>query len=131
MHTWAPCFETTDWSQLDTLYRALATLDPSPIVALNHAVVLGELHGPQAALTLIDALAPTLPHYGPLHATRAELLTRLDRPAEAMSAYAHALEHANSRAEHRLLERLAAALAARGGVSPIPLPARPKSQPRP
>ena len=111
VHTWAPSLEATDWAQLDLLYGALAALDPSPIVALNHAVVLGEMRGPAAALARVDALLPALADYGPLHATRAELLARLDRPGEAAAAYAHAVRLAQNPAERRLLTRLAAAVA--------------------
>ena len=69
----------TDWSQIVALYDQLARLDPSPIVALNRAIAVAELDGPEVALAEVDRLKDTLTGYHAFHATRAELLRRLGR----------------------------------------------------
>ncbi len=95
----------TDWSQIVALYDQLARIDPSPIVALNRAIAVGELDGPDAALTIIDGLTPSLASYHSFHATRAELLRRLGRDADARAAYASAIDLAGNSAETAYLER--------------------------
>jgi RNA polymerase sigma-70 factor, ECF subfamily len=75
----------TDWTQILALYDQLVRLDPSPVVALNRAVVVAELHGPAAALRLVDSLPLT--GYYLHHAIRADLLDRLGRAAEARDAF--------------------------------------------
>ena len=64
--------EETDWSQIVALYDQLLAVAPTPVVALNRAVAIGEVHGPAAALALVDEL--DLDKYYPFHATRADLL---------------------------------------------------------
>jgi len=100
--------EPQDWPQLTALYGELARLTDSPVVELNRAVAIAESGDPEAALALVDDLDLDTYHY--LHATRAELLRRLDRPEEARSAYKRALALVHSDAERRFLERRLAAL---------------------
>ena len=103
VHTAADEFQDTDWSALDMLYRRLYEIHPAPVVALNHAVVTAELDGPEAALTAIEGLP--LQEYHALHVTRAELLRRAGRFAEAHTAYTRAIELAGNPAEIRHLTR--------------------------
>jgi RNA polymerase sigma-70 factor (ECF subfamily) len=89
VHTTARTSADTDWSQIAALYAQLLVLSPSPVVALNRAIALAELDGPAVGLAEVDKLS--LSGYHPWHATRAELLRRLDRPEEARAAYDAAL----------------------------------------
>jgi RNA polymerase sigma-70 factor, ECF subfamily len=91
-----------DWRQLAALYGELARRTDSPVVRLNEAAALAEAGDVEAALALVDRLE--LDHYHYLHATRAELLRRLDRHEEARAAYERALELVHSDAERRFLE---------------------------
>ena len=100
VHTSAMDVRDTDWSQVVTLYDRLARIDPSPIVALNRAVALAELDGPEVALAEVDRL--DLSGY---HATRADLLRRLGRSADARAAYEKAIELAGNTAEVAYLTR--------------------------
>jgi RNA polymerase sigma-70 factor (ECF subfamily) len=100
--------EPQDWPQLAALYGELARLTGSPVVELNRAVALAEAGEVEAALGLVERLALDRYHY--LHATRAELLRRLDRVEEAHAAYERALELVHSDAERRFLERRLAEL---------------------
>lgn len=90
VHTDAPRFEDTDWSQVVALYDQLLAVAPSPVVALNRAVAIGELTGPRAALELVEDL--DLDGYQPLHATRADLLRRLGDVDAARAEYERAAE---------------------------------------
>ena len=103
VHTSAMDARDTDWSQVVTLYDQLARIDPSPIVALNRAVALAELDGPEVALAVVDRLS--LRGYHAFHATRADLLRRLGRSAEARAAYEKAIELAGNSAEVAYLTR--------------------------
>ena len=96
--------EQTDWSQILALYDQLLEMAPTPVVALNRAVALGEVHGPAAALALVDGLAE-LDQYYLFHATRADLLWRLGRHHEAKPAYARAAALAPTDAERQFLAR--------------------------
>ncbi len=87
VHTSAGSVLDTDWSQIVALYDLLVRLDPSPIVALNRAVAIGETRGPAPALAIVDGLDDALAGYAPYHVTRADLLRRIGRPAEARAAY--------------------------------------------
>jgi RNA polymerase sigma-70 factor, ECF subfamily len=97
----------TDWTEIAALYRELARMAPSPVVELNRAVAVAMADGPEAGLRLVEALEASgaLPGYHLLAATRADLLRRLDRPAEAAAAYREALELAATDAERRYLTR--------------------------
>ncbi len=93
----------TDWAQIVQLYDQLLTLDPSPIVALNRAVAVAEVDGPEAALALVDEL--DLDRYHLFHAIRANLLVRLGRTAEAAHAYDAAIARTENAAEREFLQR--------------------------
>src|SRR5919206_1857238 len=103
VHTDAPTASDTDWSQVLALYDQLTRLDPSPIVALNRAVAVAELDGPDVALALVDRLPLT--GYHPWHATRADLLRRLGRSAVAKEAYDAAIAATQNSAERAYLSR--------------------------
>ena len=89
-HTLAPTAGQTDWAAVLSWYDVLLTVHDTPVVRLNRAVAVGERHGPAAALAELDAL-PGLRDYPLWHATRAELLARCDRTAEARAAFDAAL----------------------------------------
>jgi RNA polymerase sigma-70 factor (ECF subfamily) len=105
VHTSARDTRDTDWSQVVALYDQLVRLDPSPIVALNRAIALAELDGPQVALAAVDRLEDKLAGYHPYHATRADLLRRLGHSREARAAYDRAIELAGNTAETTVLTR--------------------------
>jgi RNA polymerase sigma-70 factor, ECF subfamily len=106
LHTGDP----PDWPQLAALYGELARATGSSVVELNRAVAIAEAGDVDAALELIEELELDRYHY--LHATRADLLRRLDRVDEARAAYERALELVRSDAERRFLERRVAELPA-------------------
>jgi RNA polymerase sigma-70 factor (ECF subfamily) len=108
VHTWARDPRDTDWSQVVALYDHLVLIDPSPIVALNRAVAIGELDGPEVALALLDRL--DLDGYHAFHASRAEMLRRLGRSIEAGAAYERAIALAGNSAETAYLTRRRAEL---------------------
>jgi RNA polymerase sigma-70 factor, ECF subfamily len=93
----------TDWGQILTLYDQLAVVAPTPVVALNRCVAVAEVHGPARALDLADQLG--LDGYYLYHATRADLLRRLGRKAEAAAAYDAAIARTGNAAERRFLEQ--------------------------
>ena len=105
VHTSARTAADTDWSQIVALYDLLVRLDPSPVIALNRAIAIGELDGPQVALALIDQLADVLAAYHSFHAARAELLRRLGGNTEAVAAYDRAIELSSNAAEIATLTR--------------------------
>jgi len=92
LHVEAPDPAETDWDQVVALYGRLAALDPSPVVALNHAAAVGFAAGPEAGLALLEPLLadPRLEHYPPLHATHADLLRRRGDAEGAAAAYERA-----------------------------------------
>ncbi len=110
VHTHARDIRETDWGQLSRLYDHLYAVYPTPVVALNRAVVRAELDGPAVALAEVDQLP--LQTYHAWHATRADLLRRLGRSAEARAAYDAAIGLAVNAAEIRYLRRRRASLAA-------------------
>ncbi|MDJ0343073.1 RNA polymerase sigma factor [Streptomyces sp. H10-C2] len=113
VHSDAPAAVTTDWWQILQLYDQLLALAPSPIVALNRAVAVAEVEGPDAALALVDDLGPDgLDGYHVFHAVRADLLRRLGRDTESLAAYEAAIAHTGNTAERDFLERRRRALAA-------------------
>jgi RNA polymerase sigma-70 factor (ECF subfamily) len=120
LHADAPDFAHTDWPQIAGLYQVLLRLQPSPVVELNAAAALSMVEGPARALQLVDALvaAGALDDYWPLHAARADLLRRLDRPTEAQAAYARALPLVRLDAERRLLMRRMRWAPPAGAVTP-------------
>ena len=105
VHTDAREARDTDWRQVVALYDQLVRLDPSAIVALNRAIAVAELEGPDAALPAIDRMADALHGYHAFHATRAELLRRLGRRDESRDAYDRAIALAGNSAEVAYLVR--------------------------
>ncbi|WP_159476791.1 RNA polymerase sigma factor [Streptomyces caniferus] len=103
VHSDAPTAADTDWRQILQLYDQLLALDPSPVVALNRAVAVAEVEGPQEALALVDGLR--LDRYHVFHAVRADLLRRLGRTTEAALAYEKASARTENAAERHFLER--------------------------
>jgi RNA polymerase sigma-70 factor (ECF subfamily) len=103
VHTDARTARDTDWSQVVALYDQLTRLDPSPIVALNRAVAVAELDGPEVALALVDRLPLT--GYHAWHAARADLLRRLGRSADARQEYDAAIAATQNSAERAYLRR--------------------------
>jgi RNA polymerase sigma-70 factor, ECF subfamily len=95
----------TDWRQVVALYDHLLALTPTPMVALNRAIAVGELDGPGAALGLVDGLRTALGDHHLFHATRAELLRRLGRADEAATAYADAADRTLNAVERDFLNR--------------------------
>ena len=101
MHADAATAAQTDWPQITALYDHLLAVAPTPVVALNRAIAIGEVQGPAAALTLVDEL--DLDNYHLFHATRADLLHRLGRDSEAAAAYERAASMAPTPAERDFL----------------------------
>ena len=112
VHAEAPTSADTDWRQIVGLYDLLQARLASPVVALNRAVAVAMHDGPTAGLALLDELEAPLRSYHLFHATRADLLRRLDRPLDAANAYQRALDRPCHDAERRFLERRLAALTA-------------------
>lgn len=107
IHAEARHAEETDWNQIARLYGELMRIAPSPIVELNRSAAIAMTDGPAAGLALIDELLANgqLESYHVLHATRADLLRRLDRRHEAISAYSRAIDLCKNGAELRYLTR--------------------------
>ena len=101
VHSDAARAADTRWDQILQLYDQLLEHTPTPVIALNRAVALAEVHGPQAALDLIDQL--DLNTYQPYHATRADLLRRLGRKPEAAAAYQAAIALSSNDTERAYL----------------------------
>ncbi|MEN0136083.1 MAG: DUF6596 domain-containing protein, partial [Rhodococcus sp. (in: high G+C Gram-positive bacteria)] len=105
VHTSARDMRDTDWSQVLALYDQLVRIDPSPIIALNRAVAVAELDGPEVALAAVDRLEPALAGYHAYHATRADLLRRVGRSEQSRAAYDKAIDLAGNTAETAYLIR--------------------------
>ena len=103
VHAEASTVEETDWSQIVALYDLLLAVAPTPVVALNRAIAIGEVQGAASALALVEDLE--LDNYYAFHATRADLLRRLGRESEAASAYERAASLAPTDAEQEFLSR--------------------------
>jgi RNA polymerase sigma-70 factor (ECF subfamily) len=101
--------DEADWQEIALLYSRLLEFTPSPVVELNRAVAVAMAHGPEVGLTLADSIAG-LDDYYLLHATRADLLRRLERPADAAEAYARAVVLAPSEPEREFLRSRLAGL---------------------
>lgn len=102
-HARAPRPQDTDWPQIAGLYGALAAMTPGPVVELNRAVAVAMADGPAAGIARLEPLADPLDGYHLFHATRADLLRRLDRYDEADAAYGRAIALATNDAERRFL----------------------------
>lgn len=113
VHSDSPSAASTDWRQILSLYDHLLAVSPGPVVALNRAVAVAEVEGPEAALSVVDRL--DLAGYEVFHAVRADLLRRLDRLPEAGAAYGSAIALAGNAAERRFLEGRLAWLQTLGG----------------
>lgn len=107
LHAQATTAAETDWPQIAALYAELAKLNPSPVILLNRAVAIGMSEGPEQGLMMIDGLgiSGALAEYYLLHAARADLLRRSNRPEVAAEAYRRALELATNETERRFLQR--------------------------
>jgi len=105
VHTSARHVRDTDWSQILALYDQLVRLDPSPIIAVNRAIAVAEMDGPEVALAAVDGLEGELAGYHAYQATRAELLRRLGRTDPSRAAYDRAIELAGNSAEIAALSR--------------------------
>jgi RNA polymerase sigma-70 factor (ECF subfamily) len=99
--------EQTDWQAIAAFYEELEQIQPSPVVALNHAVATAMANGPRAGLAMIDALAAggDLESYHLLHAARADLLRRVGANEDAARNYRRAIELVSNQAERRYLQR--------------------------
>ncbi|HZR49285.1 MAG TPA: sigma-70 family RNA polymerase sigma factor [Streptosporangiaceae bacterium] len=105
VHTSACDVRDTGWSQVVALYDQLVRLDPSPVIALNRAIAVAELDGPEVALAIVDGLEHRLAGYHAYHAARADLLRRLGRGPQSRAAYDKAIELAGNTAETASLTR--------------------------
>ena len=99
-----------DWPQIAALYARLQYFEPTPVVALNHAVALAEAGHPAMALSLVQRLSTELADYQPFHAVQADLLVRTGQLPDARRAYATAIRLAASGADRAFLQTRLAAL---------------------
>ena len=120
VHARAKRAEDTDWTEVVLLYRALLGVRPTPVVGLNYAVASAMASGAEEGLRLTDLLQDELDEYGPFHATRADLLRRLRRWADAAHAYERALMLATNDPERRFLARRLAESRAASAASSSP-----------
>jgi len=112
VHAGAATYAETDWAEIVGLYDRLLALQPSPVIALNRALALAELRGPETGLAAVDPLGDRLDGYHLFHAARGELLRRLGRHEEARQADRRALALTDNPAEQQLLrERIGAGAA--------------------
>jgi RNA polymerase sigma-70 factor (ECF subfamily) len=110
VHCNAASFEATDWRQIVALYDHLFSLLPTPVVALNRAIAIGETEGPGAALAALDAIAVQLDSYHLMHAARGTMLRRLGYQEAAKAAFERAAQLAATEAERRFLAQQIEAL---------------------
>ena len=103
VHCDADTFEETDWDQIVGLYDHLYSVMPTPVVALNRAIAVGEAEGPDVALLALDEIGADLDNYHLMHATRGTLLRRIGRHAAAGNAFERAAELATSEADQQFL----------------------------
>ena len=122
LHDEAATAADTDWAQIAALYAALARMDPSPVVHLNHAVAVAMADRPEVGLAMMDGIAAdgTLDTYPYLHAARADMLRRLERWTEAAAAYDRALELTSNGAERTFLEGRRRAAVSSATSRPLP-----------
>jgi len=103
VHCDADSFQETDWHQIVGLYDHLYAVMPTPVVALNRAIAIGETDGPDAALSALDAIGPDLDDYHLMHAARGTVLRELGQPRAAKSAFERAAQLATSDADRQFL----------------------------
>jgi RNA polymerase sigma-70 factor (ECF subfamily) len=116
VHCEADSFEATDWQQIAGLYDHLYSVMPTPVVALNRAIAIGEMEGPGAALTLLDAIAPDLDNYHLMHAARGTTLRRLGQRDAAKAAFERAARLAVTDADRQFLAQQIQDLAEDGAL---------------
>ncbi len=114
VHCDADTFEATDWPQIVALYDHLFSVMPTPVVALNRAIAIGEIEGPGAALTALDAIAPDLDNYHLMHAARGTTLRRVGQRDAAKAALERAAHLAATEADRRFLAQQIEELAEEG-----------------
>jgi len=105
VHCDADSFEATDWLQIVVLYDQLFSVMPTPVVALNRAIAIGEIEGPGAALAAIGDIGPGLDDYHLMHAARGTTLRALGQRDAAKIAFERAADLAATEADRRFLER--------------------------
>jgi RNA polymerase sigma-70 factor (ECF subfamily) len=105
LHAQAARAADTDWPQISALFGELHRRAPTPVIALNHAVAIAMARGPEAGLPLIDELSDELGEYHLFHAARADLLRRIGKTKQAITAYRSALALVGSEPERRFLQR--------------------------
>ena len=105
VHCDADSFEATDWPQIVALYDHLLSVTPTPVVALNRAIAIGETEGPGAALNALDAIAADLDNYHLMHAARGTTLRRLGQRDAAKAAFERAAHLAATEADRRFLAK--------------------------
>jgi len=103
VHCNADSFEATDWPQIVALYDHLFSFMPTPVVALNRAIAIGETEGPGAALNALDAIAADLDNYHLMHAARGTTLRRLGQRDAAKAAFERAAHLAATEADRRFI----------------------------
>jgi RNA polymerase sigma-70 factor (ECF subfamily) len=110
LHARAARPEDTDWAGIDALYATLERMQPSPVITLNRAVAVWKVHGPAAALAMVEPLAARLGGYFHFHGTRGAFLLQLGRADEARMAFDQAIALAGTPAEaahiRQILDRL-------------------------
>jgi RNA polymerase sigma-70 factor (ECF subfamily) len=110
LHARAARPEDTDWAGIDLLYATLERMQPSPVITLNRAVAVWKVHGPAAALAMVEPLAARLSGYFHFHGTRGAFLLQLGRADEARIAFDQAIALAGTPAEaahiRQILDRL-------------------------
>jgi len=115
VHSDADSFQATDWPQIVALYDHLYSVMPTPVVALNRAIAIGEVDGPTAAITELDAIAAELDGYHLMHAARGTTLRRLGQREAAKAAFERAADLAATEADRRFLTDQIEAMAAQDG----------------
>jgi RNA polymerase sigma-70 factor (ECF subfamily) len=118
IHSRATAAAETDWAGIEGLYLALERMQPSPVITLNRAVVVAKLHGPAAALAMIEPLEQPLSGYFPYFGARGAFLLQLGRSLEARAAFDRAISLAGSAAEATHIRRHLDRLMASAGEAP-------------
>lgn len=113
LHARSSSADNTPWDRIAALYGVLIALHDSPVLRLNQAAAISWSEGPSTGLELMDGVADQLDEYSYLHSSRASLLAKLDRTAEAITAYDTAIELTNNDAEREWMTRRRSALAVR------------------
>jgi RNA polymerase sigma-70 factor (ECF subfamily) len=106
-HCAAEDYASTDWIRILSLYDQLIRFDDSPVVALNRAVALGKVAGPEAAIEAVGAIrsSQTLESYYLLYAVLADFEVQLEDFPAAASHLRKAIQFTENRAERALLEK--------------------------